>query len=194
VAIRGVRVRTVDAFASALVMTADLERLPLSEPFARVEAEEPTLADWFRRFAPYVARIGYRLLGRDEEVDDLVQDVFMAAHRTLGELSGEGAVRAWLMTVAVRTARKRLRRRALLQFLHLDAVPEPPVDAAPSAELALVQSTLDRLPIAERIAWVLHHVEGETLERVAEVCGCSLATVKRRIRSAATALEARRGA
>ena len=184
--------RTVDAFASALVMTADLERLPLSEPFARVEAEEPTLADWFRRFAPYVARIGYRLLGRDEEVDDLVQDVFMAAHRSLGELSTEGAVRAWLMTVAVRTARKRLRRRALLQFLHLDAVPEPAVNTA-NAELALVQAALDRLPIAERIAWVLHHVEGETLERVAEVCGCSLATVKRRIRAASTTLEGRRG-
>jgi RNA polymerase sigma-70 factor (ECF subfamily) len=174
-------------------MSADTERLPLSEPFARVEAEEPTLADWFRRFAPYVARIGYRLLGRDEEVDDLVQDVFMAAHRGLGEIRHEGAVRAWLMTVAVRTARKRLRRRRLLQFLHLDGpgevpasalVESSPISASDRAQLVLLSAALDRLPVDTRLAWVLHHVEGETLERVAELGRCSLATAKRRIRAA----------
>ena len=177
-------------------MSADTERLELSEPFARVEAEEPTLADWFRRFAPYVARIGYRLLGRDEEVDDLVQDVFMAAHRGLGEIRHEGAVRAWLMTVAVRTARKRLRRRRLLQFLHLDGPGEVPasalvdetISASDRAHLVLLSAALDRMPVDTRLAWVLHHVEGETLERVAELCRCSLATAKRRIRAAADQL------
>jgi RNA polymerase sigma-70 factor (ECF subfamily) len=177
-------------------MSADTERLPLSEPFARVEpAAAPTLADWFRRFAPYVARIGYRLLGRDEEVDDLVQDVFMAAHRGLADLEHEGAVRAWLMTVAVRTARKRLRRRRILQFLHLDGPGEVPaaalaeaggegMSAAERAQLVLLSAALDRLPVDARLAWVLHRVEGETLERVAELCGCSLATAKRRIKAA----------
>lgn len=170
--------------------------IELSEPFARVDAvAEPMLADWFRRFAPYVARIGYRLLGRDEEVDDLVQDVFLAAHRGLAEARSEGAVRAWLMTVAVRIARKRLRRRRLLQFLHLDGREEIGAAAAiedsagRKAQLVLLRAALDRLPVDGRIAWVLHCVEGETLERVAETCGCSLATVKRRIRAAQEALE-----
>jgi DNA-directed RNA polymerase specialized sigma24 family protein len=40
----------------------------------------------FRQYAPYVARIGHRLLGRGDEVDDLVQDVFLAAHRGLTRL------------------------------------------------------------------------------------------------------------
>lgn len=177
-------------------MAVDTERLPLPEPFVRVpdEAAAPTLADWFRRFAPYVARIGYRLLGRDEEVDDLVQDVFVAAHRGLGELRDEAAVRAWLAVVTVRTARKRLRRRRILQFLRLDdqpAIAAAPGGAEPRAELALLGAALDRLAVTDRIAWVLHHVEGETLERVAGLCGCSLATAKRRIRAAQLALEAR---
>lgn len=172
--------------------------IELSEPLARVDADEvaePTLADWFRRFAPYVARIGYRLLGRDEEVDDLVQDVFLAAHRGLVDARSEGAVRAWLMTVAVRIARKRLRRRRVLQFLHLDAREEPRREVAVEdsagrrAQLVLLCKALDRLPVDGRIAWVLHCVEGETLEKVAETCGCSLATVKRRIRAAQEALE-----
>lgn len=180
-------------------MTVDLERL-VSEPFARIDVaavrgeEAPTLADWFRRFAPYVARIGYRLLGRDEEVDDLVQDVFLAAHRGLGELEHEGAVRAWLMTVAVRTARKRLRRRRVLAWLQLDRGGEAALAvrevAVERIELARVQAALDALAVDARIAWVLHCVEGERLEEVARVVGCSLATVKRRIKAAQEALRA----
>jgi RNA polymerase sigma-70 factor (ECF subfamily) len=59
--------------------------------------------------------------------------------------------------------------------------------AAPGAapdERALLQKVyqlLDAQPVRERLAWCLRHVEGEPLERVAELCGCSLATAKRRI-------------
>src|SRR5690349_13223704 len=35
----------------------------------------------FRRYAPYVAAIAHRLLGRDEDVDDTIQEVFVAAVR-----------------------------------------------------------------------------------------------------------------
>jgi RNA polymerase sigma-70 factor (ECF subfamily) len=47
-----------------------------------------------------------------------------------------------------------------------------------------VYRALDCLPARERVAWTLRNVEGETLERVAVLCGCSLATAKRRIASA----------
>ena len=43
---------------------------------------------------------------------------------------------------------------------------------------------LDTLSTEERLAWTLRHLEGEQLERVAELCGCSLATAKRRIAAA----------
>ena len=40
---------------------------------------------------------------------------------------------------------------------------------------------LQTVPPDDRIAWTLRHVERHRLEAVAELCGCSLATVKRRI-------------
>ena len=40
----------------------------------------------FRVYAPYVAAIAFKLLGRDHEVDDVVQDVFLAGHRGLASL------------------------------------------------------------------------------------------------------------
>ena len=44
-----------------------------------------------------------------------------------------------------------------------------------------VEAALDTVPADARIAWVLRYLEQEPLEDVARICGCSLATVKRRI-------------
>lgn len=148
------------------------------------------LDELFRRFAPYVAAIGYRLLGRDHEVEDLVQDVFLAAHRGLGQLRNQAAVKGWLATVTVRQARRRLRMRRLRSALHLDAADDylEVADTAASPEvrtlIAHVYGVLDRVPVERRLAWSLRYIEGEKLTRVAELCGCSLATAKRRIKAA----------
>jgi RNA polymerase sigma-70 factor (ECF subfamily) len=48
---------------------------------------------------------------------------------------------------------------------------------------------LDGIPANQRIAWALRYVEGEPLEGVATLSGCSLATAKRRIAAASRVLE-----
>lgn len=144
----------------------------------------------FRRYSPYVARVALRLLGDDAEVDDLVQDVFLEAHRGLVGLRESGALRGWLARVCVRKATRRLRRRKLLALLSLEVVAEHdlPLDAGVSAEqraeVAKLYCALDRLPADERVAWVLRFVEGESLEDMVALCGCSKSTVQRRLRSA----------
>jgi RNA polymerase sigma-70 factor (ECF subfamily) len=149
----------------------------------------------FRRYAPYVAAIAHRLLGRDEEVDDTIQEVFVAAVRGVHAVRDPAAIRGWLARVTVRVARQRLRKRRLRVFLGLDepVVYDSVVDHSASAEqrtlLARVYSILDRLPPNERIAWSLRHIEGEPLENVASLAGCSLATAKRRIAAAAQKIE-----
>ena len=157
-------------------------------------ADAESLDVLFRRFAPYVAKIGYRLLGRQEEVDDLVQDVFLDAHRGLRRLREAEAVKGWLATVAVRKAKRRLRARKLRALLRLDDAPDyvQIADDGASPEdralLAGIYRVLDGLSVDERLAWTLRYVEGEKLERVAELCHCSLATAKRRIKSAHAAI------
>jgi len=150
----------------------------------------------FRRFAPYVARIGARLLGRADEVDDLVQDVFLDAVRGLRALREPAAIRGWLATVTVRHARRRLQRRALWSMLGLDRGldVERLVDEATSAqaraEVITIYRALDGVPADARIAWVLFFVEGQSLEEVAALGDCSRATAHRRVQIARTAVEA----
>jgi urease subunit alpha len=49
------------------------------------------------------------------------------------------------------------------------------------AALAMMHRALDEMPVNQRLAWSLRHIEGERLETVALLCHCSLATAKRRI-------------
>jgi RNA polymerase sigma-70 factor (ECF subfamily) len=150
----------------------------------------------FRRYAPYVAAIAHRLLGRDEDVDDTIQEVFVAAVRGIHAVRDPAAIRGWLARVTVRVARQRLRKRRVRVFLGLDepVVYDSVVDQSASAEqrtlLARVYKILDGMPANQRIAWSLRHIEGEPLESVASLSGCSLATAKRRISAAAEKLEA----
>ena len=80
----------------------------------------------FDRFAPYVARIALRLLGREAEIDDVVQEVLLAAFRQRDRIREPRAFRGWLATVTVRTARRKLRYRRMRSFVGLDTVPAVP--------------------------------------------------------------------
>jgi len=155
----------------------------------------------FGRFASMVHGLAFRLVGSDSEVDDIVQDAFVEALTHLHRLEEPAAFRGWLKSIVVRTTCKRLRRRRLLNRLGLRR-PEPiELDALPIAngapaevvaELRLVFSLIDELPVQERVALVLHRVEGMTLPEVAEHMKLSLTTVKRRIAAAELTMLRRR--
>jgi RNA polymerase sigma-70 factor (ECF subfamily) len=170
-----------------------------SELPARTEAEiqwgtspDIPLEALYARYAPYVAAIAMRILGRESEVEDLVQDVFATAVRGLRRRRNHAEVKRWLATVTVRRSIRRLRLLALWSWMDLDEEPHweriADADVSPDERrlVAQVYRALERLPIRDRVAWVLRHVEGESLQQVADLCGCSLATVKRRIARAQT--------
>jgi RNA polymerase sigma-70 factor (ECF subfamily) len=154
----------------------------------------PTLEVAFRRYASYVGAIALKILGRDSEVDDVVQDVFLVAFKGLRALRDEGAIKHWLGTVTVRVASKRLRVRRLRAFFGLgerdyDDVAAPGATPEQRALLASVYAILDTLPVNDRLAWTLRVVEGLDLQTVAQMCNCSLATVKRRVAAAAAIID-----
>ena len=156
--------------------------------------EEPPVVTAFRRNVRYAHAIAFRILGREGEVEDLLQDLFVAAQRDLRDLSNEFSVRKWFTVATVRMARRRARRQRLLRFFGFDEpilCDVPSTEATPEqrAEVAALNTTLSLLPIDARAAWTLRHLEGLSLAEVAEACGCSLATAKRRIAAAAELIE-----
>jgi len=160
-----------------------------------IAGDPHAFARLYRRHARYVAGVVYRLLGSDADLDDVVQEAFCDALKALGDLRDPSGLRPWLARIAVRRVHKRLaRRRRWAWFLDEARYVMPTIsDPAERRRVEELYEALEGLAPDLRIPWVLHVVEGEHLPDVAVLCETSLATVKRRIATAATQLEQRLG-
>lgn len=150
-----------------------------------------------RRHTDMAYGLAFRLLARDQDAEDVVQDAFLIVLERLDRLRDPQALAAFLTSVIVNRVRRLIRRRRIARRLGLlpsaealdvDALVahDAPPDAA--AEIRSIYRVLDALPANARIALVLRRVEGMPLEQVAEALGCSTATAKRRIAAAEAAL------
>jgi RNA polymerase sigma-70 factor (ECF subfamily) len=158
-----------------------------------VGGDEAAFVALYRRHAEHVARLVYRLLGNDAELDDIVQETFVLGLGALGALDDPGRLRSWLTTVAVRRVKRRLSQRYRRRDVEeaWSRVAPRVSDPADREPVHALYRELARLPAKLRIPWVLHHVEGETLPDVAAYCETSLTSVKRRIAEAERRLERR---
>lgn len=144
----------------------------------------------FKEHASYVARLAYRLLGRDDEVDDIVQDVFIALFRNLNKIRQAETLRAWLGTTTVRIVRRRLRVRRIGFLLRIGERMDPAdlrasgASGEERAALWNIHLALEGVPVDARIAWVFRYLEEESVDEVARLCACSKSTAKRRIAEA----------
>jgi RNA polymerase sigma-70 factor, ECF subfamily len=177
-----------------LAVVARLDARPSDESLvaaARAGVEEAK-AELFRRHVRAASDMAHRLLGRDGEVEDVVQEGFVVAFTTLASLADPRAFRAWLGAIVTRRAIAVIRRRRLLSrlgFVRAEPLQIENViarDAPPDvlAELTAVYRSLDELPAAERVVLVLRRIEQLPLDAIAERTGFSLATVKRRLQRA----------
>lgn len=156
----------------------------------------------FRRHAPRLNGLAFRVMGRDEDIDDLVQDAFVGALSALDRLEKPEAFASWIAGILVRQACKRIRRRRLLARIGLGRAAAPLDEeamvgrsASPerAAELRAIYAAVASMPADLRVPLVLHRVEGFGSEEIAALMGVSLATVKRRIAEADATLRRRFG-
>jgi RNA polymerase sigma-70 factor, ECF subfamily len=144
-------------------------------------------AVFYDRHAAHVQRTLQSVLGVDADIPDLLQEVFIRAIDRIEELEELDRVRSWLTTIAVFAARAHIRRRTRRKWLFLFSPEQtrPRQQEPPSSEarIALRETyrLLDRLPVNDRLAFVMRIVHGLTLPDGAAACGTSLATFKRRL-------------
>jgi RNA polymerase sigma-70 factor, ECF subfamily len=153
----------------------------------------------YLRHVAYVTALCARLLRAPSEVPDIVQDTFADVFGQLGSLRDRARLRHWITGIAVHKAHRRFRRRRLAALFGLAADGDSGADSmAPraglspehAAELARLDRLLGTLADGDRASWLLRYAEGYSLFETAELCGCSLATVKRRIARADSAVRA----
>jgi RNA polymerase sigma-70 factor (ECF subfamily) len=163
-----------------------------------IERDEPwTTEALFRQHVDDVARIVARLMGphtSEADIDDLVQQVFIAADRALPKFRGDSKITTWLYGIASRVVLHNLRgRRRYKQMIerfeasHASPVASaatPDEAAAQRESLRLVWSALLRIKPKKRVVFVLFEVEGMTAPEIAAVLNISEASVRTRLKRA----------
>ncbi len=167
------------------------------------EAAQTAVPRLFRAHFDDVYRMVAHLLGpgaSPSDIEDLTQQVFIAAHRGWTRYRGEGQVTTWLYGIASRVVLSNLRswRRQRRLVSALQAEPagpgsEAPLDASIEAkqELTQVWRALMRIKPKKRIVYVLHVVEERSGEEIAAMLNIPLATVWTRLHHARKELAAR---
>ena len=164
---------------------------PLRPPTADRDAREVPPAEaidnLYEQYARVVAGWIYRLMGPCADIEDLVHDTFLIAHRRRREFRGEGSAKTWLFgimanVVANRRKCDRVRRWLLARFAKEDAVrsaaPIVPIEEMVRRErVARLYGALDRLPDIYRTALILFEIEGVPGNEIAELVGIDVETL-----------------
>jgi RNA polymerase sigma-70 factor (ECF subfamily) len=179
------RMRLVAAAAEKSEAARDLELAR-----ALIDGDSNAAVMAWERYSPLVHRIVSRAIGPEAEVEDVTQEIFYRLFSRIGTLRKPEALRSFIISFAIRIVKWELRRRRARRWLTLSETGDIPdeqllvMDAESRYALRRLYALLDRLSTRERLVLILRHVEGMTLEEIAEAMELSLATVKRGLRRA----------
>jgi RNA polymerase sigma-70 factor (ECF subfamily) len=155
--------------------------------------DRAALDDLFRRYRSVAYRVAYRLLGREADALDAVQDGFVKALTNLDRFRGNSSFKTWLLRIVSNAAldlgRQRKRDARLPQAPpgdHPDRfgpadLPPPDTELARADLRRRIDSALVRLPESQRQTFVLHVDGGLSYREVAESMGISIGTVMSRL-------------
>jgi RNA polymerase sigma-70 factor (ECF subfamily) len=143
------------------------------------EGDNVAVRELVRRTQPAIWRL-CNVLGSAGEEDDLVQDTYLRAFRSLDSYRGEAPITAWLLTIARRVCadhvRSRMRQRRIVGAL-VDTADDQwePAPGNPTWGL------LDAIDPDRREAFVLTQVAGLSYDEAALVLNCPVGTIRSRV-------------
>lgn len=180
--------------ASALQAPAGLSRISLGSPLLRLRSDEQLITafragneDAFRvihdRYRSRLTAYARQMLGgARQDAEDVVQDVFIRAHRGLGDPGRTIALRGWLYRVTHNRCIDHLRRPgpAPEELIDLARVPahDPTTIAERRDDLRRLVADVRRLPAQQRSALLLREFEGFTYQELAQALDVTVPAVK----------------
>lgn len=179
----------------ALLRASERERL-----LRAADGDDEAMRLLYREHSDAVFRTACRVLGAsDAEVDDVVQHTFLAAIDGAARFDGRSKLSTWLIGIATRRALDHARARhrrgrwsKIREWVGLDPIgpsesprPDARLEGMTTAERALAELTPE-----QRVVFVLHQVEGHTLQEIADMTDTGISTLHARLGAARKRLDA----
>jgi len=144
-----------------------------------------------RRHQAGVYRVALRMLGSRADAQDVTQDTFIRAWRSLARFRGDSAVTTWLYRIVTRRCLDVIAARRTTEHLDEDrqwSATDPSESAEQRERLQAVTRAIATLPAEQRAALVLREFESLSYQEVADVLGTTVPAVKGRIHRARIAV------
>jgi RNA polymerase sigma-70 factor (ECF subfamily) len=157
------------------------------------QASERILAE----HRPRIERMLRRHLGARQDLDDLVQTVYLELVRSLPKFRGESSMETFICGITLMVVRRARRgtawdaRRASLELDTEAGAPSPEQTVIAREQLHRLSRALDRISISKRRAFLMWSLDGFTPQEIAEQTDSSLAATRSRIFHARRELGAR---
>ena len=160
-------------------------------------------AELARRFEKRIQRAILALTGNLQDADDLTQETFMQAYKTLKDFKQQASFFTWLYRIAINLTLNFLKRKkkermkeTLNENLPLELNSETLVDSPEQNSLEKelsekLKEAIDSLPIPYRASFVLVVFQGMTHGEAAQILRCSENTVSWRMHKARKMLQAK---
>jgi RNA polymerase sigma-70 factor (ECF subfamily) len=151
------------------------------------QGDEDAFAEIYEFYSAPIHRYVYRILGNQEQADDLTQETFIRAYQNLDRLGRDPNLSAWLYRIASNACMDALRRRKRITWLPIFDQPDrdqelTTEDFAPQiVEAEAVRRVLADMPPALSMTLVLRSSEGFSCEEIAEIMNVPKGTVFSRL-------------
>jgi len=146
----------------------------------------------YRQHSGRLHSLALRMLGNPADAEDLLQEIFLSAHRKLDGFRGEAALGTWLYRLAMNQILDHVRSRAARTGQVTDGLDDATL-LADTGSHRLADQAIDRLDLERamselpegcRAAFVLHDVEGLEHREVSDVLGIAEGTSKSQVHKA----------
>ncbi len=164
--------------------------------FAAARGSQGAAAAFVRATQPDVTRFLAHLTS-PRDAEDLTQETYLRAFRSLPRFAGRASARTWLFSIARRVAADHLReakRRPRTvtggDWFEASDAARQPADAGRIDEQIVLHALIGSLPSDQREAFVATQVLGLSYEETATVCDCAIGTIRSRVARARAVLVA----
>jgi RNA polymerase sigma-70 factor (ECF subfamily) len=159
-----------------------------------VTGDQDSFNQLMRRWERPIFALAYRVVGREEDARDIVQETFLRAFRSLPGFKGQAKFSSWLYRIALNLCRDWIRRQRrtpvvpapegvdIVELAAEQGPAESIEDLVGRAQLSqTVGAAMRLLPEEQRTAIILKEYHGLTFQEIADLQGCPLSTVKTRL-------------
>lgn len=137
------------------------------------------------RYMKQTYNVAYGFVRDHDDAEEITQDTFIRAHRSLASFRGDAELGTWLYRIAVNLSlnclnqRKRKAQRELITSEVMGSIGENSTDIHHSVDSrAHIERALHELPTLQRAVVILRHLDGLSTKQVSGLLRCSEGTVK----------------